>query len=763
MHISVSPLVSDGKYNPRKQTSFFLASQRMAKLIAAALFLAFALPGSDVGAQETLDVAPPPSHEVPVNIDSGMVGNETVREAAVWNEIITVPGAKWLRLNFGEVVLTEGKMQKSRLKITALEDGAVQYLDATCCKQWRNKSAYFNGNAVKIELLAHGNAEENCVVIEDVTAGEAAGGAPLFFCDGVDSRIASNSRRVARIDIGCTAWLFDDRPNDMITAGHCAPFMTTVFFNVPLSDPDGTLNFPSPDDQYAICADSVQFTNGGIGNDWCYFGVFNNSNTGLSPLAAQGSSYTLVRPEADTFDTSDFLRINGFGSTTAPADLTLNQAQKTIAGRYVDLVGNELRFETDATGGDSGSPISFRSTNLAYGVVTHGGCFITGGSNRGTGLNHPDFWEAINNPQGVCVRPENDNCEDATVIKAGIYDFDTINATTDGPDLPTDCEEGFGLRLVNDIWFEYVSHCNGRANFDFCESNYDTRVAAYASCGGGTLIACNDDSCGLQSEMTFNVVEGESYWIRVGGFSGSGAGTMVVTCTSDDCSEYVEVDNGTMTIVATGLPDEITVNQFNDTLIVNVNDECVERFPMAEVNQIVVFGYGGSDLIRINARVETMIHGGPGADMIFGGRLCNDIIGGLGEDTIVGGPADDLLSGGAGDDILRGFGGNDQLQGGGLNDTLNGGAGDDTLLGGLGKDTLLGGNGNDLLVGNGGDDIISGNGGNDELMGEGGADQMIGGPGNDEFTGGPGADTMNGGGGNDTALDVGEVEIGIEN
>ena len=37
---------------------------------------------------------------------------------------------------------------------------------------------------------------------------------------------------------------------------------------MPLSDPDGTINHPSPDDQYAVDSASMQASSASLGNDW---------------------------------------------------------------------------------------------------------------------------------------------------------------------------------------------------------------------------------------------------------------------------------------------------------------------------------------------------------------------------------------------------------------------------------------------------------------------------------------------------------------
>lgn len=70
--------------------------------------------------------------------------------------------------------------------------------------------------------------------------------------------------------IGCTGWLTST--GAVLTAGYCAtaqrlPRLKTMEFNVPVSQPDGTIQRAQPKDQYPI--DSASFiSNTGDGNDW---------------------------------------------------------------------------------------------------------------------------------------------------------------------------------------------------------------------------------------------------------------------------------------------------------------------------------------------------------------------------------------------------------------------------------------------------------------------------------------------------------------
>lgn len=131
--------------------------------------------------------------------------------------------------------------------------------------------------------------------------------------------------------------------------------------------------------------------------------------------------------------------------------------------------------------------------------------------------------------------PENELCSEAIeVIPNQAIAFSTFNAATDGPDHTGDatCFLGGDEMIHNDVWYHYTATCDGQANVSTLGgTTLDTRVAIYLNeCPGdlSSLIACNDDFQGFaQSQVSWDVIEGEQYTIRLGNssFSNGGAGT----------------------------------------------------------------------------------------------------------------------------------------------------------------------------------------------------------------------------------------------
>lgn len=67
----------------------------------------------------------------------------------------------------------------------------------------------------------------------------------------------------------------------------------------------------------------------------------------------------------------------------------------------------------------------------------------------------------------------------------------------------------------------FVAPANGSYTFDTVGSDYDTVLAAYDDCTDASELACNDDTTGLQSEVTVNLSAGQEIFIAVSGYSGN--------------------------------------------------------------------------------------------------------------------------------------------------------------------------------------------------------------------------------------------------
>ncbi|WP_456425835.1 trypsin-like peptidase domain-containing protein [Rhodocaloribacter sp.] len=352
---------------------------RVAQLSAYGLFILLWLPG--LAAAQT---APAPRHIMPYALSSGVHQGQGSAPVVAFEEVVRAAGAPWVRLSFGEARLGRG----SFVTVTSLKDGATQRLDARAMAQWSNTSAYFNGDAVELRLHVAPGDRDVSVAVDAVVVGEDGAG-PLSQCGPTDDRVPSTDPAAGRLlNIGCTGWIIEN--GKIVTAGHClatSSLANVLEFNVPPSLSSGALQHPGPEDQYTVDTSSRVFSNGGIGNDWGVFTVFDNTVTGLQPIDAQGAAFTLKQDLGPAN-----IRITGYGVD----DGVDNQTEQTHVGPNAGSSGTTMRYQTDTEGGNSGSPVIDDATGMAVGVHTHGGCSTSGGGNNsGTSTFNAAFWDAL--------------------------------------------------------------------------------------------------------------------------------------------------------------------------------------------------------------------------------------------------------------------------------------------------------------------------------------------------------------------------------
>lgn len=351
-------------------------------------------------AATSAQLAQPQFFEVDQVQSSGWVSNQGASRDVIASFVVEHPAVASLRLSFDEVHLAGSPFDAdgSLVRITSLLDGHQQTLNALQMQEWEHGSAWFNGSAVQVDIIASPGTGGNLVTLGSLEVGTPIGGYESQ-CGPNDDRLPSNDPRVARLlPSGCTAWMIQDCAKCFLSAGHCGTGNNMVEFNVPFSTSGGSWVHPAPSDQYSIDSASKQ-ANNAFGNDWFYFGTVPNSVTGLSAFAGQGDAFALVDPPAVS---GNDIRITGHGTDSTP-NSTYNQVQQTHVGPFTSN-GSILQYQTDTTGGNSGSPIIWEQADSAIGVHTNAGCSTSGGgANQGTPITQPALQAALSNPLGVCA------------------------------------------------------------------------------------------------------------------------------------------------------------------------------------------------------------------------------------------------------------------------------------------------------------------------------------------------------------------------
>jgi len=332
----------------------------------------------------------------PYHLDSGYLNNSSAQSVVVFTGTVTVANEDWIQLHFKDTNLPAG----TRLRLTSLDDQAVQWFDGGSLRDYDNKSAFFNGGAVRVDLIAGPNTSGNRFLVESVMVGSAYPAVQESICGSTDDRTPSEDPRQGRTHpTGCTGWMIN--ATTMLTAGHCTSGSRTenIHFNVPLSSSSGGLRMPPPQHQYTADRSTMQRLSGGIGSDWAVMSIVRNSNTGLYPGQAQGSWYRLGNVPGSV--SGQTIRITGYGTTGGGVPRTWNQIQKTHTGPFVSNSGTTLRYAVDTTGGNSGSPVIHENTGDAIGIHTHAGCNSGGGSNQGTSIARSDLQTAIRQVRNI--------------------------------------------------------------------------------------------------------------------------------------------------------------------------------------------------------------------------------------------------------------------------------------------------------------------------------------------------------------------------
>jgi hypothetical protein len=385
---------------------------------------------------------------------------------------------------------------------------------------------------VLFELVAGPRTSNNRVavdraLVEDPTFFPVGSPTQCGIC-GADGRVPSTEAWTGRLTpVGCTASIYNE-DSCMVTAGHCIGGEMVVMFNTPLSDPDCTPNNPPVADQFPVT--DFWRANNGPGDDWAVMATGQN-NLGETAYERQGELRRIAPDPPDMAPAP--CQFHGYGLDET---CETSSTQQFSSGSITSVSNVIYSFYADLRTGNSGSAFLSEDGEI-IGVVTH--CSV-GCPNLATRIDHPTFvWY-----RDQLCRPANDTCADARVVTDGTYSFATINATTDGDDLPGSCDEGSGVGFVEDVWYRYVAPDDGVTTISTCPTGFDARIAVYDGCGGA-LIACDDNGCGGQAAvLSLPVAQGQEIVVRIGGVpGGSSNGTSDVTISTEITTGACCIDN----------------------------------------------------------------------------------------------------------------------------------------------------------------------------------------------------------------------------
>jgi hypothetical protein len=415
-----------------------------------------------------------------IGLNAGELFNGIKEQTVVFDDVVSVNNAAWVRLHFGNTKLG----RDSVIRITSLRDGQVQLLDSATLSMWKNSSAYFNGNSVRVEVIA-GGLSANTLSIDTATwemvdpnRGDGCG-----ICD-TDDRVPSSDNRFARLmPVGCSATMHNT-DSCFVTAGHCLVSADVLEFNVPDSSSNCNVNHPPVVDQFPVTAQSG--VDGGVGNDFGGIKAGTNSE-GQTPY----ERYGVLAELASSVPSSGNLTVNGYGVDN---ECVRTQSQQFCEGPLISLNSDHITYNLDVTYGNSGSSILHNGEVVA--VVTH--CSY-GCENYGTRIDLPTFVSARESAcngggggGGGCAADEiedcNGNCCPASWVADGYCDDGAY--TWNGVAIYLNCAE------FNCDGGDCV--CDGDPTGGCCVGTSCT-VVTEAECGGeylGDGSSCSGDPCG---------------------------------------------------------------------------------------------------------------------------------------------------------------------------------------------------------------------------------------------------------------------------
>jgi len=305
---------------------------------------------------------------------------------------------------------------------------------------------------------------------------------------------------------------------------------------------------------YGILAVTVGTDMPGPANDECNNAtpVSNGTFVGVTDYATGGQTLPCAPPDGHDI---------WYAYTVPTAPLPIDRARVSLCASTFDTTVSIY----DACGGnlvacnnDNGACANANRSDVVW-EVTPGSLWLV----RVAGVGNERGAVSITFSSGF--GPPNDICEIGTEVGDGVYTGSTLLATGSSSSSCATQDDA-------DVWFLYTPPVTGQSNANLCASGFDTTVAIYDTCLG-TELACNNDSgtCtnATRSNLTFSVVQGNSYLVRIAGVNGArGSYNLVLSSVppNDECNNCIPIGEGTFNgnnLGATG--GDITTCATNDT------------------------------------------------------------------------------------------------------------------------------------------------------------------------------------------------------
>ncbi|MFN0134402.1 MAG: hypothetical protein ACKVW3_17955, partial [Phycisphaerales bacterium] len=247
----------------------------------------------------------------------------------------------------------------SYLRVTSLDDMAVQNFTSAEIGEWRHSSAYFNtatSHQLLLELVCAPHTSTNQVSVIEVCPGPGFAVDPA--CNLCVPQPPNSSEKWAARTIGvlvCSAAMYSTS-GCLVSVLHCRGEVGDVAqFNTPPSTATGQIVHPSPQDQYIVSA----IMKDPLGSsDWAVMRL--GRSEGLTAFQRQGEVRRIGR--AFSVAVGDPLRTVGYGAAVGATGIG-HAAQKDSPGAVVTLLSSII-FTHDGfvQAGNSGGGVVVRKS-----------------------------------------------------------------------------------------------------------------------------------------------------------------------------------------------------------------------------------------------------------------------------------------------------------------------------------------------------------------------------------------------------------------
>lgn len=326
----------------------------------------------------------PTEKRIPNVFDSGRLRNNTGEPAVVFKREVRSAGVAWLRAYFSAIELEPGSL----LRITSLKDGQVQELDRFTARMWGWNSAYFNGDTIRIEVIAAPRTRANRVALGALGVPRASQAnctdGPCGACNP-DGRVPSNEDWSGRyLTGGCTASIYNGN-GCFVSAGHCwIGGGSALWFRNPPSLSDCTSQVPSVQDQFPVLATNANGTP--CSPDW-RVGTIGPNSLGETHFQRYGSVHKPITTSLPPV--SGAARIYGFGSSSNPV---VNNVQQLTLETLTGVNTSSLSYSGGTTtGGTSGSGVIHAFTVGGDAIVGINTCCGPACTGSASWINQPAF------------------------------------------------------------------------------------------------------------------------------------------------------------------------------------------------------------------------------------------------------------------------------------------------------------------------------------------------------------------------------------